>query len=343
MDETKESISLKDIIIYIFCLTILPQIIVIATFASVCFFAYWGVSVYNDAIMSLVGAGGFIVMMFIFLCVSILLSEYGNSLFSALSVVNVKDTTTVKEVYLVQGRANTFTGKRPIEIREREKKRGGGAFILATINCLIIALIGTIQFVVELILIFKTKNRLSTWASSREYFLEKMEDEGGAKEFFKTPIICAKLLLVVWAIILPVFIINQIKYNPKRLDFEVSGKETSQYNSTLTSNFDLEVKNNGRAKIVLIEGIFHFKNREGKELYSGKLNIRESGDYLEKNESWNLYISVFGQQNDENIRELYITPIEDIEITFVPTKINYKGSKNIYFDNEKPILVKAFD
>lgn len=336
----------KSTISYIFLLTALPQFIIIAVFFSVCCWAFWTYR-YGNIIMTLAGIAGFIAMLFCFVCVSVFVSSYGQSpLVIRSKFGGDKETPTITEIRYSPGRKNIFTGRSSIDVTTRQIHYAvGGPIIGMTLNCILLGFTGIFQFALETFRVCYSEERKQSWEESRAYLKSKIEEEGSTK-FWSAPILCAKVMLLIWAIAILCFGFSASSYSPNKLKFNITEKINSEYNNTrIHTLFSGEVQNTGSAKIKHVEGILYFKDKKGNVLYEGKAVISAPlsaiGEdlFLQKNETWEVKLSVDAPPTDTGAQTIWNLGLEDVEIGMTVTEIAYKDN-TIDFPNGKKIRIK---
>ena len=336
-------------IMYIFCLTIVPQFSVIAVVASVACWAYWA-NKYNDFLIWLPGIIGFIAMLFTFVCVSVLVHAYGLSIFAKtrkeFNSENYKGTPVTKIEYTV-GRKDTLTGNRPIYVRTKQVSSGGPLLIMGG-QALLVGITGFLKFIIETIRVCLSDNRQAEWEACREYMKQKMSGKSKVS-FFQLPIICGMIIALIWVSMLPIMIYMRNSYDPRNIEFNITEKDNSEFNNIrINILFNGEITNKGNKKIEQLEGTLYFKNRRGDVLYEGKTVINApfstrypSDDYLEKNESWEICLDIRTDPSHSGAWELWDCDLEDIEISMEISEIRYKGSKFIEFSVPQSVTVKT--
>ncbi len=340
--------SKLETLLYVFLLTAVPQLVVLALFGSVFYFAYW-FGVYNSTAHALVGAVAFIAMLFGFLCVAIFTKNYGLSLFAATRKdfdVNQYHGEPIKKIDYSYGSKNLFTGKRSIYVREREVPSGGPLLVTALMSILI-GFTGIFKFIIEGVRVYLSDERQAEWEGCRKYLIDEINVHG-KKKFFKIPVMVALVFIISWAICLPTGVIIKEKYNPKHIKFEITEKYNSENNNIRVHTlFYGTVTNNADGKIKQIEGCVYFKDRNGIVLFEDEkivINVPFSttsdwDDYLEKGEMWEVEIPVLSSPNDSGAQIIWNSDINDIEIIMEVSEIHYKGDKFLDFPNNDDYLI----
>ncbi len=334
---------------YVFLLTVVPQLIVWAALGSVCYFAYY-FAMYNSSIHGIFGAGAFVAMLFAFLCVAIFCKNYGLSLFAKTRRdfdVNQYHGAPVEKIDYRVGRKNTFTGKRSIYVYKREEPTGGPLLVTALMS-IVIGLTGVFKFIIEGIRVCLSDDRQAEWEGCRKYLIEKRDAEG-TKQFFKTPIMVGLVFLVIWAICLPSALVTKSKYSPEHISFEITEKYNSENNNVrIHVLYDGEIINNGSAKIEQVEGRVYFRDKNGTLLFEDDhvvINVpfsipSPSDEYLEKDERWEISLSVLTAPGDIGGEIIWDGELDDVEISMDVTQISYKGDKFIEFPDEEILIIK---
>ena len=338
-------------VLYIFLLTVLPQILVLAVVASVACWAYWA-SKYNSFLIWLPGIVGFITMLFTFVCVSVLVHAYGLSIFAKtrkeFNSENYRSAPVTKIEYTV-GRKDTFTGNRPVYVRTKQVSSGGPLLIMGC-QALLVGMTGILKFFIETIRVRLSDNRQAEWEACREYMKQKMSGQSRIS-FFQLPILCGMSIAVIWLAFCPIMMYTRTVYDPQHIEFNITEKYNSEFNNTrINIVFSGEITNRGSKKIQQMEGTLYFKDRRGDVLFEGNvvLNVPFSipsppDDYLEKNESWEIGLDIRTDPSHSGARKLWECSLEDIEISMEIREIWYKGNKFIEFSDPKTVTVKAID
>ena len=335
-------------IAYVFLHTVLMQLILIFTLSFVGFLAYFGLNKYNSVILSILGIVAFLVMIFIFVCVSVFTKSYGVSVFARTRREfngSAPNMGTTKRIDYYYGRANVFTGRRPIFVRETEEKTGCNAILF--LPAFLVLCTGILKFVIESIRVLLSESRQAAWEESREFMREKIEHE---ENFFSFPKICAISLAVIMIVSIPVSVAVFKQYDTSYISFEITEKQNAERNNQRVNIiFYGTVEKNGGKDIRAIEGNVYFKNRDGEALFELKTHIdvpfstpSQPNDYLENNENWDIAFDLRFSADDQQALRLWNMELEDIEIVMEVTEIDYKGDSFVEFTDEF-IVIKAID
>ena len=328
---------------YIFLQTIFMQLIVVALFGLVGCLAYLGLAKYNSILLPLLGVVAFIVMEFALICISIFLKSYGVSCFSKSkgqfngSIPTNGTTTRIEYSY---GPKNIVTGRRSIIVRKREES-GGGCLLFLGLSAIVIGATGVIKFIIEALRVLCSDERQMAWEESREYLIEKMNEEGKAS-FFQVPIICGVLTLLLIIICVPVSLATAYRYSPDRIQIVFCEKENrlDRYGNA-SIYYEGTITNKGSAKVEQVEGILHLKSKDGDSLLSKELVINvpfttqsQSDNHLEKNESWDFVFELRLSKEDINAVRVWEAELDDVEMIFEVTSIRYKTNGSVDFSNQ---------
>lgn len=336
-------VSKRKTIGYIFLHTVFLQLILLAILGFVCFVAYFGINKYNSGILILLGVVAFIVMEFSFLCASVFIKSYGVSFFARTRGSfngQLNADTTMTRIDYTLGPKNIFTGKRSIYVKER-KVQSSGCLLLLGLPAIIIALTGIFKFVLESLRVCLSKKRQAAWEESREYLSQKIEEEGRAK-FFQLPTVCAILMAILVALCLPITAVTAHHYSPQHIEIKFDEKinVTDKYNNSFIACSG-SLTNKGNTKIEHVEGVLHFREKGGKEIFSVKMSVKPSyttqgprNDILEKEDTWNFAFELKISRDDSGAIRLWELELEDMEIVFEVISIRYQGKGNIDYTNE---------
>lgn len=328
---------------YIFLQTVLMQLIVLAVIGFTCFVAYFGVSKYNSGILWLLGTVAFIVMEFSLICVSVFVKGYGVSFFArsrgTFHGSLPADAAARTRIEYSYGRKSVLTGRRSIIVTEK-KETGGGCLLILGLPAIIIGLTGMIKFVIESVRVILSEQRQATWDESRAYLTEQIEAEGKRK-FFQTPRTCAFLMGILLVVCIPVTIGIASYYSPRHIEIEFTEKEnlTDRYGNA-SIYYKGNVTNKGSAKVEDIEGILHFKTKDGNILLSKPWGFHAPHQipsppdkHLEKDESWDFAFELILSPDDENALVLWNAELNDLEMIFEVRSVGYKTNGSVAFSN----------
>ncbi|MBE6531501.1 MAG: hypothetical protein E7679_05395 [Ruminococcaceae bacterium] len=339
-------------ILYIFLLTVVPQAVVLCVVASVGCWAYWWYKTQNwlQMMLSLVG---FITMIFFFICVSVFVHSYGLSVFSSTTKdLNASDYEgkPVKEYSLRVGRRNTLTGKTPIYVKERERRRNG-LLVMVGFHAIIVGLTGVFKFVIESLRVSFSRRRQADWETCREDIQDKILGEG-VFGFFKMPIICTMIFCILWATLGGLTWGFESKYSHENIDIEITEISQGELNGMRASvSLKAKVTNNSKEKIDYAKGTLYIKDAKGDLLFQCKLTIQlpfnhPNGEFMEKSQTYELSWNLNGDPNNEGMMTLYNSELEDLEISFAFQEIKY-GEKTLLSDpkvvdllGSDPIVIK---
>lgn len=334
---------------YVFLLTAVPQLAVWAVFCSTCQFAYL-FSVHGSMIYTLIGMVSFIAMLFAFLCVAIFSKNYGMSIFSSSRKnfdVNDYHGDSIKKYEYRTGRRNTFTGKRPIYVIEKEEASGGPLLVTAIIS-IIIGFTGIIKFIIETVRVVFSDQRQAEWEGCREYLKEKIDEEGKIK-FFNVPIIVLAVFIISWVICITASVAGKIIYNPNNINIEISEKINSENNSRrIHVLFDGQITNEGSSKIEGLNLCVYIKDKEGNilvrddEIYIKVpfSTVSPPDDLLEKDESWDFTLSFYSDPENTIAQDLWNTPLDDLEISIDLIHVDYEHDIEMPFPEEEIVVIK---
>ena len=335
-------------IVYIFLHTVAMQLILMLTVSFVGFLSYFGLNKYNSTILTILGIVAFLVMIFIFVCVSVFTKSYGVSVFAKTRrefIGSAPDTGTAKRLDYYYSRRNSFTGRRSIIFREREEKTGCNAILF--LPALLVLCTGILKFALESARVLMSESRQTAWEESRAFMRERMEQE---ENFFAFPKICAISLVVIMIVSIPVSAVVFKQYDPSYIAFEITEKQNAESNGQRANIiFYGTVEKSGGKDIRAIEGIVYFKNRSGDILFEQKNHISvpfsttsRENDYLEYSEKWDITFDLRLDTDDQRALQLCSYELKDIEIVMEVTEIEYKGDRFVEFTNEF-IVIKAID
>ena len=139
----------------------------------------------------------------------------------------------IKKYEYRTGRRNTFTGKRPIYVIEKEEASGGPLLVTAIIS-IIIGFTGIFKFILEAVRVMLSDQRQAEWEGCREFLIEKINEEGKIK-FFNVPIIVLGVFLISWVICIGASTVDKIIYDPGNINIEINEKINRAYGKQITS------------------------------------------------------------------------------------------------------------
>ena len=334
---------------YVFLLTAVPQLAVWAVFFSTCQFAYL-FSIHSSMIYMLIGTVSFIAMLFAFLCVAIFSKNYGMSIFSLTRKnfdVNDYHGDPIKKYEYRTGRRNTFTGKRPIYVIEKEEASGGPLLVTAIIS-IIIGFTGIFKFTLEAVRVMLSDQRQAEWEGCREFLIEKINEDGKIK-FFNVPIIILGVFLISWVICIGASTVDKIIYDPGNINIEINEKINSENNSRrIHVLFDGQITNEGSVKIEEVSLCVYIKDRNGSILVQEDdilINVPFStatpqDDLLEKDESWNFTLSFYADPASTDAQDLWNSSIDDLEISIDIIQVYYENDIEMSFPEKKLVVIK---
>ena len=337
---------------YIFLNTVFLQIIVLLTFCSVGIWALCA-TYYNSFVFWILGAGGFVTMLFVFVCVSVFSHAYGVSIFAKTRKAfdaNRYKSEPIKRYDYSLGRKDLITGNRSIYVREREVKTGG-PLVAMGFMAIVVGLTGIFKFVVEALRVCVSSSRQMAWEEAREYMHEKMHEEKSVVAFFQVPIVCAIILALIWVGAVFGLIYSADTYSDDCIEFQITEKYNSENNRIrIHTLFYGTLKNTGNKEIRSVEGTVYFKDANGKILYEGEVSFHaaldEENDYLEADELWDIALQIHTSPDDVNAQYVWNAELEDIEISIDISEIVfdnakwYSSSKIMEFPKEEILIIK---
>jgi len=189
---------------YIFLLTVVPQLIMLALIATAAYFIYYGFDADENIVLSALGILGGIATLAAMFSVCLFVKMYGIPFFSKGKHNDYSYQASTKTEYkLVLGEKDARTGERSATIKEEKKSDGGGLIVDILIESFIICVFGIFKFLIELMRIKSSETRLIAWESVRLDMKTKIAESKSIISFFKFPIIC----FILCAILLVLFII----------------------------------------------------------------------------------------------------------------------------------------
>ncbi len=192
---------------YIFLLTVIPQLIMLALIAIDAYFIYYGVDADESLALSALGILGGIATLAAMFSVCLFVKMYGIPFFFKKKHNDYSYQASTKTEYkLVLGEKDARTGERSATIKEEKKSDGGGLIVDIFIESFIICVFGIFKFLIEMTRIKSSESRLTAWESVRLDMKTKIAESKSIIDFFKFPIIC----FIICTILLALFIIIQV-------------------------------------------------------------------------------------------------------------------------------------
>ncbi len=205
--EDFKTMQQKRITGYIFWLTVVPQLIMLALVAIATYFIYYGFDADESILLSVLGILGGIATLATMFSVCLFVKMYGVPFFSKKNNNDYSYQASTKTEYkLVLGEKDARTGKRSATIEEEKKSDGGGLIIDILIESFTIGVFGIFKFLIEMMRIRSSESRLTAWESVRLVIKTKIAGSKSIISFFKFPIIS----FILCAILLVLFIIIQM-------------------------------------------------------------------------------------------------------------------------------------
>lgn len=313
---------------YIFLHTVVLQCIVLGVLLAVNAMAFFGLVQYSNGLIALLGAAGFIVMLFVFLAVSVFATNFGVSVFSKKhgNYNGADDSPPVYETHYSLGEKSTLSGKREIIATTKEKKGGPGKLIGAGFHAFMIGLTGIIKFIIETMRVLSSDQRQEVWENARKR-LENQRETLGSADFNSFPRKCAIWMGIILAIAIPLMIFTAYQYHPNRLEFSITEKNNSENNhQRIHVLFDGTLENHGLLKIKQVDGLLIIKDKNGVLLYEEKVVIQNDLSdlsFLNKNDALDVSLNVRSAANDPGTSIIWDTPLEDLEISMRVSHIDY--------------------
>ncbi len=318
--EKMEKRSVKRTIIYMLCVTVLPQALLLSFIASVLVFAY-NFNVWNSGYIGILGAVGFLAMLFFAITCAVIYDSYAVPIYAKThGCFTQPDAANSVEKYEYRwGRKDTFTGKRPLYIRRRSEPVGAGIVFILALKGFIVSVFGTLHFAVEALRVVNSEERQAAWDDARSYYESKLS-ETGKKRFYQVPALCLATICALWVLISPLLIYNNAVYDKGNIKFEFTEKENYRYNSNGLAEIYLfgEIKNDGSKEIESLEVKITCYDSGGELLLSQTLSF-SVGTYLgfeaplSRSSPWS-FRAILKTQADAKAEKLWNSSIEDIKI-----------------------------
>ena len=332
----------------LFCFTALPALVELGIFAWVCQVIYYAVY-FENGFFWVCGVAFFVMMMLAFVAVSNFVCMYCRSISSFAQEMDFSGGSRYMKVEYFYGRADTFTGIHPIHVRVSEAGGIGTGFVASMLHAFGIAVVGIPRFLVELVLILVFPKWCIAWKAHTAGVLDEIETEGFV-HFFRGFIRCLLILLAIWILFFPFLLGNKAKYSPEHINIQITEKKNWEYNkSRIHVAYYGDLTNTGSAKLKSVGGTIYYKDRNGNVLYQRDegLWMKSDGmtlpkDYLDKGESFEIQVNVFGDPTDANAQKIWNADMEDIQIVMEITSASYDGGRSINFKESRTVIIKDF-
>ena len=329
---------------YIFLHTVVLQFIVIGILLAVNAMAFFGLVQYSNGIVALLGAAGFIVMLFAFLAISIFTTNFGVSIFSKKhgNYNGADNTPPTYETHYSLGRKSTLTGKREIIATKKEKKGSPGKLIVAGFHAFIIGLTGIFKFMIETVRVLSSDERQAAWENGRMR-LNNQKASMGSASFHSFSRKCAIWMAIILAIAIPLMIFTAYQYHPNRLEFTITEKDNSENNNQrIHVLFDGTLENHGFFKVKQVEGVLVVKDKSGEILYENKIVIQNDLSdlsFLNRNDCLDISLDVLSAAKDPGASIIWDAPLEELEISMRVSKIDYALDQYVDFMLGEPTII----
>ncbi len=331
--------ELRGLRLYLFSVTLLPQLGMAAVLASVAFFAYTSVR-YNHFLLMLPGVVAFLAMLFLFLCAAVTYHAYTPRLWSNQvgALPNLEGRREIELQYRY-GRKNTLTGARRVYVSQRERENGA-PFLFLVAEGVLLCLIGGVRFLIEALLLSHSREREAAWVECRETMREKINAQG-IKQFFRVPCVCLMALVACWLAFLPTLIHCRYFYSPNRLSFSISAYQEEESGTYRNSILTLQMQNKGKA-VKRVAGVLSVEDGEGKLLYEKSLVFRADtmqpgAQVLERGASMT---GTFYCYNLPASTAEFEPPSQERVFRFSVREIWYEGDKFIEFPSAKKVVIR---
>ena len=334
-------------------LTVVPQIIMLAAFASV---GYWSYKIeYFSLFPTLVAILGSVALLLLCCCAGLFVDMYSPSLFGSRrdsSILSSSAEDNRKVFVYRQGPRSSLTGQRKVYVEER-KASGGGNIIIGVIKSLFICAFGTVRFVIEVIRIYLSEERQNEWDESNSELCNNIAAEG-IVGFFKLPAICVSVILVGWIFILPTIINLNTSYNPGNIEFNAKEMTDFAYREDVGVEFNVEcsVKNGGKGKIRHINAYFYVENERGDIVaewsdtikavscdpkYDPNWEYNDSGndELLSEDEEWRYKFYVFVNADKFDVSEFESIDISKLKLYYDLREVRYDNDFFFNYENEE--------
>ncbi len=329
--------SKANTVFYIFCVTALQQILLLAALASAIVFSQ-GINLNGYIIF--ISLPSVFAMFFLAFSVLIIYSNYTVSLFSR-TRGELRDpgsfTTTRTDYYY--GSKNLFTGNRPLYVRKREEA-GAGKVAYFIIRAFLLSSIGVIHFIIETVRVLLSEERKEAWDEAHDAFCEQKE-ESGTWNFYKLYIIPLSVILILWIIFIPIKANYENTYTKDSLTFSISEKENFEMNAkTVTVYFHGEIENNGAEDVKFIDTEVFYKDRNGNTIASHLPYFKfvynlQNNFTLESGKNCEFTFVVEIERNDPYAQALWNSELDDIEISIYIREIGWVGGESVKHSENK--------
>ena len=332
----------------LFCFTALPALVELGIFVWVCQVIYYAVY-FENGFFWVCGVAFFIVMMLAFVAVSNFVCMYCRSISPFAQGVDFSGGSRYMKIEYSYGIPSLITGIRPIHVRVSEAGGVGAGFVASMMHAFGIAVVGIPRFLVELVFILVFPKWCIAWKAHTAGVLDEIETEGFV-HFFRGFIRCLLILLAIWILFFPFLLGNKAKYSPEHINIQITEKKNWEYNkSRIHVAYYGDLTNTGSAKLKSVGGTIYYKDRNGNVLYQRDegLWMKSDGmtlpkDYLDKGESFEIQVNVFGDPTDANAQKIWNADMDDIQIVMEITSASYDGGKCIDFKESRTVIIKDF-
>ena len=323
-------------------LTVVPQIILLAAFASV---GYWSYKIeYFSLFPTLVSILCSVSLLILCCCAGLFVDMYSPSFWGSrkdASILSSARNDTKKVFVYRKGPRSSLTGSSKVYVEER-KANSGGNILIGIIKSLLICAFGTVRFVIESVRICLSEQRKNEWDEANHELRENIALDGGKVSFFKVPGICIIVILVGWICILPTVIKLNTSYNSDNIEFTANEITDFAYREDVGVEFvvDCSVKNSGKGEISHIKAYFYVENEAGETVcewsdtikasnndanYDPNWEYNDSGNdvLLSKDEVWNYAFYAVVDADEWDISEFENIDISKLKIYYDLREIRY--------------------
>lgn len=330
-------------VMYIFGVTVAPQIVSIGAFLVVLATALaW--ETYGTFWLMLLGLAAITAYQFLLIGLSLLIKSYGMSVFSSerKDYVQYSASAPIKKThYYIHKNNGGYT------VAKREVTQSGCLLSLG-LTAIINSATGIFKFIIESLRVCLFKERQASWDNCKQYFC-RVKGAESLFQFMKMPAICVCIILVALGCLIPGKIILDKKHDINNLHFEITEKYNSEFSKfRVQTVFYGKLTNVGDGKVSSVKGVVVFKNRDGNILFSSKQKISAPfelryDNLLKKNDTWNIALRAIGEPSDMGAIEVWDTELSDMEIYFDISEVWYENKVHKEYPDEEMILIHGID